>query len=120
MSIFALFCAAKRRKETKGRKISLGKRAGNFQQASVLTFQEAGVGDMSAGVAGLFISLTDTTKLRTEAEKSIVATIRGKYKAKPTWQGKWWYVPAPTLSYEARDIPHLKIESKTFLYVVSI
>ena len=96
-------------------KISPGKRAVNFKQATGLAFQDAGVGDMSAAVADLLVSLVDATKLRTEAEKSILAAVRGKYRAKPTWQGKWWYVPVPTLSYEARDIPHLKIEGKTCL-----
>ena len=99
-------------------KILQGKRAGNFEQAAGLAFQDAGVGDMSAAVADLFVSLADATKLRTEAEKSIGAAIRDKYRAKPTWQGKWWYVPVPTLSYEARDIPHLKIETKTYLVAV--
>jgi hypothetical protein len=99
-------------------KISPGKRAVSSKQATGLAFQDAGVGDMSAAVADLLVSLVDATKLRTEAEKSIVAAIRGKYRAKPTWQGKWWYVPVPMLSYEARDIPHLKIESKTFLVAV--
>jgi len=99
-------------------KISPGKRAVSSKQATGLAFQDAGVGDMSAAVADLLVSLVDATKLRTEAERSIVAAIRGKYAAKPTWHGKWWYVPVPTLSYEARDIPHLKIESKTCLVAV--
>lgn len=96
-------------------RISPGKRAVNFKQATGLAFQDAGVGDISTGVADLFVSIADATKLRIEAEKSIGAAIRDKYRGKPTWQGKWWYVPVPTVSYEARDIPHLKIESNTCL-----
>jgi hypothetical protein len=96
-------------------KILQGKRVRNFEEAAALAFQEAGVGDISAGVADLFVSIADATKLRTEAERSISAAIRDKYRGKPRWQGKWWCVPVPMLSYEAKDIPHLKIESKTYL-----
>ncbi len=100
-------------------KILQGKRAVNFEQAAGLAFQEAGAGDMSAGVTDLFVSLADATKLRTEAEKSIGAAIRDKYRAKPRWHSKRWCVSVPTLSYEARDIPHLKIETKTYLVAVA-
>ncbi len=99
-------------------KILQGKQAGNFQQAASLALQEAGVGDMSAGVTELFVSLADVTKLRTEAEKSIGVAIRDKYRAKPRWHGKWWCVQVPMLSYETRDIPHLKIETKTYVVAV--
>lgn len=99
-------------------KILQGKRAGNFQQAVALAFQEAGVADISAGVTDLLVSLADATKLRIEAEKSIGAAIRDKYSAKPRWQSKWWCIPVPILSYEARDIPQLKIETKTYLVAV--
>jgi hypothetical protein len=111
-------CAAKQWKETKEMKISSGEQAANYKQATSLAFQDAGAGDISVAVADLLVSLVDATKLSSEAEKSITAAIRGKYGAKPTWQGKWWYVPVPTLSYEARDIPQLKIESKAYLVAV--
>lgn len=38
-------------KEIKTVKILQGKRGGNFEEAAVLAFRQAGVGDISAGVA---------------------------------------------------------------------
>ena len=74
---------------------------------------------MSAAVTDLFGSLVDASRFRTEAEKSIGAALRDRYRAKPTWKRKWWCIPVPMLSYEARDIPHLKIKIETYLVAVA-
>jgi len=100
-------------------KILPGRQLRNFKEAAVLAFREAGVGDMSAGVTDLFISFADADRLRTEAEKSIGAALRDKYRDKPKWQRKWWCIPVPILSYEARDIPQLKIRIETYLLAVA-
>jgi len=43
---------------------------------------------------------------------------RDKYRSKPRWHSKWWYVTVPIPSYEARDLPCLKIETNTYVVAV--
>jgi len=99
-------------------KILQGKRAGNFQQAVALAFQEAGIDDMSHGVTDLFTAAVEASTLGSEAEKAIAATIRGKYRNKPEWESKWWRVPVPVLHYDTRDVPHITFEVKMYLVAV--
>ncbi len=96
-------------------KLINGRRARNFDEAAVLAFQEAGVNDISVHVTNLFNTLVDTTRLRDEAKKIIASAIQNKYGKNSEWEDKWWYVSVPLLSYETRDIPHLGIETRTFI-----
>jgi len=95
-------------------KILPGKHVKNFREAAELTFCEAGADDLSPLVAGLF-ELADTARLRSEAERDIMAAIRGKYRGNPSWDGEQWYVPVPNLGYDTRGTPHITIELKTYL-----
>ena len=95
-------------------KILTGRRVNNFKEAVDLAFREAGADDMSLSVADLFAA-ADATRLRSEAEKDIIAAIRGRYRGNPTWDGKWWCVPVPKPGYDTRGTPHITIELKTYL-----
>jgi hypothetical protein len=86
----------------------------NFKEAVDLAFREAGADDMCLSVANLFES-ADDTKLRSEAEKDITATVRGRYRGNPVWDGKWWHVPVPKPGYDARGTPHITIDLKTYI-----
>jgi len=98
-------------------KILPGRRAKNFREATELAFREAGADDLSLSVADLFES-ADATKLRSEAERDIVAAIRRKYRGNPTWDGKQWYVPVPKPGYDSRGIPHITIDIKRYIIAV--
>jgi hypothetical protein len=95
-------------------KILPGRRVKNFKEAVDLVFREVGADEMSLSVADLFES-ADYTKLRSEAERDIMAAIRGKYRGNPTWDGKQWCVSVPKLGYDTRGTPHITIELKTYL-----
>ena len=95
-------------------KVLHGRQIKNFKEAAELAFREAGADDLSLSIADLF-ELADAAKLRSEAERDIVAAIRGKYRGNPTWDGKWWYVSVPKPGYDSRGTPHLTIELKTYL-----
>lgn len=99
-------------------KILPGVKARNFNEAVDLALGDANVGGMSTDVTSLFTSVMDTSKLRTETDKAIGNTIRNRYRGKPSWHGKWWYVPVPQLRYDARDVPHLTIEVRIHLVAV--
>jgi hypothetical protein len=60
-------------------RILLGKKAGNFKEATVLAFREAGVADISADVIGLFGSAVNSNKLRDEVDKSVKSAIQQRY-----------------------------------------
>jgi len=98
-------------------KILPGRRVKNFREAVELAFHEAGADDLSLSVADLF-EPAGATKLRSEAERDIIAAIRGKYRSNPTWDGKWWCVPVPEPGYDTRGTPHITIELKTYLVAV--
>ena len=95
-------------------KILHGRRVKNFREAVELAFREAGADDLSLSVADLFES-ADAAKLRSEAERDIVAAIRGKYRGNPTWNGKQWYVPVPKPGYDSRGTPHIAIDLKRYI-----
>lgn len=98
-------------------KILPGRRVKNFREAAELAFHEAGADDYSLSVTDLF-EAADATKLRSEAEKDIIATIRGKYRGSPTWNGKPWYVPVPKPGYDTRGTPHITIDLKRYIVAV--
>ena len=95
-------------------KILHGRQAKCFTEAADLAFREAGAGDLSLSVADLFQS-ADATKLRVEAEKDVVAAIRGRYRGNPAWDGKWRCVPVPKPGYDTRGAPRVTIDLKTYL-----
>jgi len=95
-------------------KILPGRQVKDFREAAELAFREAGADDTSLSVADLFES-ADATNLRSEAEREIIAAIRGKYRGNPTWDGKRWCVPVPKPGYDTRGTPHITIELKTYL-----
>jgi len=88
-------------------KILSGKRAGNFGEATILAFQEAGKSDMSPEVASLFTSVMDTDKLYAEAERSINTAIHNRYGRSATWYGKEWFIPLPQPRYDALPVPRM-------------
>ena len=95
-------------------KILPGRRVNNFKEAVELAFREAGADDMSLSVADLF-EASGATNLRSEAERDIIAAIRGKYRGNPTWDGKWWCVSVPKPGYDTRGTPHITLDLKTYL-----
>ena len=95
-------------------KILEGRHVKNFREAVDLAFSEAGADDMSLSATGLFEE-ADDTKLRSGAEKDIIAAIRGKYRGNPTWGGKGWCVHVPKPGYDTRGTPHIIIDLKTYL-----
>jgi len=86
----------------------------NFEKAAELAFSEAGAKDVCLSVADLFES-ADDTKLHSEAEKDIIAAVRGRYRGNPVWDGKWWHVPVPKPGYDARGTPHITIDLKIYI-----
>jgi len=92
-------------------KILHGKRVRNFREAAELAFHEAGADDLSLSVADLFETV-DATRLRSEAERDIMAAIRGEYRGNPTWDGKWWCISVPRPGYDSRGIPQVTIDLK--------
>ena len=86
----------------------------NFREAVELAFREAGADDLALSVGELFESAA-ATRLHSEAERNIIAAIRGRYRGTPTWNGKCWHVPVPKLGYDTRGTPHITIELKTYL-----
>ena len=95
-------------------KILHGIRVKNFREATELAFREAGADDLSLSVADLFEE-TDVTKLRSEAERDIIAAIRGKYRGNPTWDGKWWCISVPRPGYDSRGTPQVTIDLKRYI-----
>ena len=95
-------------------KILHGIRVKNFREAAELAFREAGADDLSLSVADLF-ELADAAKLRSEAERDIIAAIRGKYRGNPTWDGKWWCISVPKPGYDSRGIPQVTIDLKRYI-----
>lgn len=96
-------------------KILADKHVKNFNEATEVAFREAGADDMGMCTADLFEPCVDRTRLRAEAEKNITAAIRARYKDNPTWSGKWWHVPVPSLGYDSRGTPHITFEVNTYL-----
>ncbi|MCL0078812.1 hypothetical protein M1O56_04005 [Dehalococcoidia bacterium] len=86
------------------------KRVQNPEEAIAMALNEAGMGDMSTSVTELFTSVIDTMALGAEVDRRIATAIKGRYRGKPVWKSKWWCVPIPVLTFEARDVPQLKIE----------
>jgi hypothetical protein len=99
-------------------KIYPGKRAKNYTEATTLVWHEAGIKDMSIEVTNLFISLTDTNKLRQETEKIIGNAVRNRYRGKPSWHSRQWYLPVPQLRFDSREIPRLIIEVPIHLVAI--
>lgn len=95
-------------------KILHGIRVKNFKEAAELAFREAGVDDLSLSVADLFEE-ADATKLRSEAERDIIAAIRGKYRGNPTWDGKWWCISVPRPGYDSKGTPQVTIDLKRYI-----
>ena len=95
-------------------KILPGIRVKNFREAAEMAFHEAGADDLSLSVAGLF-GETDATKLPLEAERDIVAAIRGKYRGNPTWNGKWWCISVPRPGYDSRGTPQVTFDLKRYI-----
>jgi hypothetical protein len=95
-------------------KILPGKRVKNFREAAELAFGEAGANDMSVSVAVLFEEV-DVIRLRSEAERDIMAAIRGKYRGNPAWDGKWWCISVPRPGYDNRGTPQVTIDLKRYI-----
>jgi len=95
-------------------KILHGIRVKNFREAAELAFREAGADDLSLSVADLF-EVADVTRLRSEAERDIMAAIRGKYRGNPTWDGRWWCISVPKPGYDSRGIPQVTIDLKRYI-----
>lgn len=98
-------------------KVLHGTRVKNFREAAELAFREAGADDMAISVAELFEDV-GAAKFRSEAERNIMAAVRGKYRGNPIWDGKWWCVPVPRPGYDTRGTPHITIELKTYIVAV--
>ncbi len=96
-------------------KILQGRWARGFKEAAALVFKEAGVGDMSLEIAGLFTSAVDADKRRDEAGSVVSSTIHNKYGRSAIWNGKRWLIPVPRLGYHAQPIPYLDITIQTYL-----
>jgi hypothetical protein len=99
-------------------KILPGVKARNFKEAVDLALGDTGVSGISADAISLITSIIDAGKLRNDTEKAIGNTVRNRYRGKPSWTGKWWHVPIPTLNYDTKDVPHLTIEVRMHLVAV--
>lgn len=96
-------------------RILRGKLAGNFREAVVLAFREAGMDDALPNVADLFSSTIDNNKLMREADNSISSSIHRRYGRSATWEGRRWLIPVPQLQYKASPIPHLTINVQAYI-----
>jgi hypothetical protein len=96
-------------------KILQGRRIGDFAEAAILALHDAGKDDMSLDIAHLFTSALDLDKLRAEAERSINASVRGRYGRRAGWSGRQWFVPLPQPSYESSPIPRMSFVILAYL-----
>jgi len=95
-----------------------GRRAGNFGEATPLAFHDAGKDDMSPDIASLFASALDLDKLHAEGDRSINASVHGRYGHKAGWYGRQWFIPLPQASYEALPIPRMSFTIQAYLVAV--
>jgi len=98
-------------------KILPGRRVNNFREAVELAFREAEADDMELSVAELFKE-AEAAKLRSKAERDIMAAIRSRYRGNPTWDGEWWCIAVPSPGYDTTGTPHITIELKTYIVAV--
>lgn len=96
-------------------KILEGSLVSNFEQATLLAFEAAGVDDMSTEVADLFVSALDTNRFRNEADKNIRSAVRERFGGKATWEKKYWLTPVPELQFKTKPIPQLIILVQPYL-----
>ena len=96
-------------------KMLTGKRASDFSEAAILALHDTGKEDMTLDIARLFTPALDLDKLRAEAEKSLNASVRGRYGPKATWSGPEWFVPLPQPSYNSSPIPLMSFAIPAYL-----
>ncbi len=96
-------------------KILPGKRVVDFDEAAIVALHDAGKDDMTLDIARLFTPALDLDKLRTEAEKSINASVRARYGQRAAWSGRQWFVPLPQPSYNSSPIPLMSFAIPAYL-----
>ena len=96
-------------------KILPGKRVVDFDEAAILALHEAGKDDMTLDIARLFTPALDLDKLRSEAEKSVNASVHGKYGQRATWSGRQWFVPVPQPGYNSSPVPLMSFAIPAYL-----
>ncbi|MBT9146684.1 MAG: hypothetical protein DDT32_00421 [Syntrophomonadaceae bacterium] len=96
-------------------KILQGRQVRNFEEATLLAFEEAGRNDMSLDIGRLFASVMDIEKLQVEGEKSIKSAVRGRYGRNVTWSDKRYFIPVPYLHFNTEPVPQLTITVQTYL-----
>lgn len=96
-------------------KMLSGKRVVDFDEAAILALADAGKDDMTLGIARLFSPALDLDRLRTEGEKSINASVHGKYGPRAAWSGRQWFVPLPQPSYNSSPIPLMSFAIPAYL-----
>jgi hypothetical protein len=92
-----------------------GKQIKDYQEAFNLAFSEAGAEKMQITTYDLFASLIDVNKLSPEAQKSINAAVRARYRGNPTWSGIHWYVPVAKPGFDFRGTPRLIFDVQTYM-----
>ena len=92
-----------------------GKRVADFDDAAIVSLHDAGKDDMTLDIARLFTSTLDLDRLRAEAEKSLNASVHGKYGQRATWAGRRWFVPVPQPSYNSSPIPLMSFAVPAYL-----
>lgn len=98
-----------------------GKHAKNFDEAALLVFREAGVGDMATDVVSFFVSSMDVNKLHAETEKGVGAAVRNRWGRNAQWREQQrFYVPLPRLEYQVRPIPRLIFTIQWFVVAIII
>lgn len=96
-------------------KILSGKRVVDFDEAAIVALHDAGKDDMTLDIAHLFTPALDFDKLRSEAEKSVNASVHGKYGQRATWSGHQWFVPVPQPGYDSSPIPLMSFAIPAYL-----
>jgi len=96
-------------------KIVPGKRIKDYPSALRLALSEAGAENMQSSVLDLFTPLIEASKLTSEAQKSLNAAIRSRYKGNPVWSGSRWYIPVPKPGFDFRGTPRLILEIQAYL-----
>jgi hypothetical protein len=88
-------------------KILPSRQADNLEEATLLTFREAGKGELLANVTTVFASVIDAHKLRAKAKRSINTAVHGRYGRGARWRGRQWFIPLPQPRYDAKPIPRM-------------
>jgi len=89
---------------------------GTLKEAIPLVFRTARVEGMQPEVVHLFRTMLERQESKAQVLKLIGGVVRNNYGKEAGWRdAHWWEVPVPTPIYEARGMPSLIFETRTYV-----